>query len=452
MSYNGPLPQAIKAGGTAVSSVTIAPTSTAFAGWDANKNLSAFNLLEGYTTTATSGITTTLTVGSTGQQFFTGTTTQTVHLPVASTLALGQAYYVVNNSTGVVTVESSGGNTVKAMAASTWAIYTCILTSGTTAASWNVEYGQSSGGIETISGDSGSITGSTVTIYADNASTNCGQTVQFVNSGTASTLNVTDARENTLIGLNSGSTSGTSAVQCTGLGFIALNSITTDSYCTAVGAFCLDNVAGSTSNTGLGYNVGSSLTGGNYNTLLGANAGQNYSANESSNVMIGNSGTASESNVLRIGSGTGTGNQQLSTAFISGINGNTVSSAMMVTIDSSTDQLGTATIPVGTIWNDEGVNFNAVAGNGYNITSSVTATLPSTAVLGDTISFMVDVSGASNLVIQAAGGYAIRMGSTVTPANGTATNTAQGDSVTLVFSDFTNTWISLNQNGSWILS
>lgn len=124
-------------GGTNVSSVTTSPTATAFAGWDANKNLSMNNALEGYTTTATAAGTTTLVVGSTYQQFFTGTTTQTVQLPVTSTLVLGQSFYIVNNSTGIVTVNSSGGNQVIALNPNSSTIVTVILTSGTTAASWN---------------------------------------------------------------------------------------------------------------------------------------------------------------------------------------------------------------------------------------------------------------------------------------------------------------------------
>ena len=98
------------------------------------------NLLLGYTTTATAAGTTTLTATSNVQQYFTGATTQTVVLPVTSTLALGWRFHVVNNSTGVVTVQSSGANNVVAMATNTQAIFTCILTSGTTAASWHLRY------------------------------------------------------------------------------------------------------------------------------------------------------------------------------------------------------------------------------------------------------------------------------------------------------------------------
>lgn len=95
---------------------------------------------KGYSTTATAAGTTTLTVNSSYAQFFTGSTTQTVVLPVTSTLNLGQEFYIVNNSTGAVTVNSSGGNLVKVLAAGTTALITCILTSGTTAASWSCDY------------------------------------------------------------------------------------------------------------------------------------------------------------------------------------------------------------------------------------------------------------------------------------------------------------------------
>lgn len=119
---------------------TATPGASKFAGWDINSNLSANNFLASYATTATAAATTTLVVGSQYQQYFTGATTQTVVLPVTSTLVLGQSFLIVNNSSGVVTVQSSGANTVQALAANTWAIVTCILTSGTTAASWNVIY------------------------------------------------------------------------------------------------------------------------------------------------------------------------------------------------------------------------------------------------------------------------------------------------------------------------
>ena len=116
---------------------TATPTASLFSGWDINLNLSANNFLSGYTTVVTAAATTTLTVTSTYQQYFTGTTTQTVVLPVTSTLELGQSFYIVNNSTGVVTVESSGANSIVASPPNSSVLLTCILLTGTTAASWS---------------------------------------------------------------------------------------------------------------------------------------------------------------------------------------------------------------------------------------------------------------------------------------------------------------------------
>jgi len=95
------------------------------------------NIKLGYTTTATAAGTTTLTVASTYQQFFTGTTTQTIVLPVTSTLALGMSYLIENNSTGLLTVQSSGLNTITTISSGVTASFTCILITGTTAASWD---------------------------------------------------------------------------------------------------------------------------------------------------------------------------------------------------------------------------------------------------------------------------------------------------------------------------
>ncbi|MCA3041895.1 MAG: hypothetical protein ING51_02660 [Rhodocyclaceae bacterium] len=116
--------------------VATAATVSTLALRDTSGNLTAVNAILGYTTTATAAGTTTLTVTSSQTQIFTGSTTQTVVLPVTSTLALGLTYRIVNNSTGNVTVQSSGANNILVMSGGSEAIFTVILTSGTTAASW----------------------------------------------------------------------------------------------------------------------------------------------------------------------------------------------------------------------------------------------------------------------------------------------------------------------------
>ena len=124
------------------------------------------NLNIGFTSTATAGATTTLTATSNQQQNFTGTLTQTVVMPVTSTLVLGQHYVIKNTSTGVVTVQSSGANTIKAMPSNSILFLTCISTSGTTAASWDAtNLAEAGGGLAWVSASSTPITATVNTGY-----------------------------------------------------------------------------------------------------------------------------------------------------------------------------------------------------------------------------------------------------------------------------------------------
>ncbi len=94
--------------------------------------------IPGQTSAATAAGTTTLTNLSKGQQIFTGATTQTVVLPVVSTLpVLGFGYWIINNSSGALTVNSSGANLVLTIAAGARALVFCKLLTGTSAVSWD---------------------------------------------------------------------------------------------------------------------------------------------------------------------------------------------------------------------------------------------------------------------------------------------------------------------------
>jgi hypothetical protein len=92
--------------------------------------------LMGYTSTATAAGTTTLDNTSSYYQQFTGSTTQIVKLPVTSTLQTGWTFHIVNNSTGNLSVVSSGSNAVITVIPGTTAMVTCIGTAATTAADW----------------------------------------------------------------------------------------------------------------------------------------------------------------------------------------------------------------------------------------------------------------------------------------------------------------------------
>lgn len=185
-------------------------------------------------------------------------------------------------------------------------------------------------------------------------------------------------------------TSGSSLVA---IGQGALSSATTDTYCTAVGLGSMAAANGSTQNTcvgkdsGLrisngqantliGYQAGANVTGnggnsalgggalssndgtgntciggnncfqmasGNYNTCVSFNSGFFYTGGESSNILLANGGVAGESNVMRLGS-QGAGNLNVNTTYIAGIVGVTVANTQMVTINSSTGQMGVSTI------------------------------------------------------------------------------------------------------------
>jgi len=85
-------------------------------GTPVDRRIKVANLINGgYSTTITSGGTTTLTVASTLQQFFTSSSTQTVVLPDATTLAIGHQFWIHNNSTGALTINANGGGLVRTL-------------------------------------------------------------------------------------------------------------------------------------------------------------------------------------------------------------------------------------------------------------------------------------------------------------------------------------------------
>lgn len=109
--------------------------ATTFAMRDGNGNLLADNFINPGTSTATAAGTTTLDINARQTQVFTGATTQTVLLPTTGVVA-GQMYIIVNNSTGSVTVQSSGANTVATVLTNTLQLFIAQVATPTTAAHW----------------------------------------------------------------------------------------------------------------------------------------------------------------------------------------------------------------------------------------------------------------------------------------------------------------------------
>jgi len=143
-----------------------------------------------YATTATAGATTTLTVSSKTTQNFTGTLAQTVVLPVVSTLTLGFAFQVLNNSTQSLTINSSGGNLITTLQTGFSGLFTVVATTGTTAASWDYQIS----GFDFVSGTGGTVllaTGGTATnltlagtLTANSSTGTSGQVLTSTGTGT----------------------------------------------------------------------------------------------------------------------------------------------------------------------------------------------------------------------------------------------------------------------------
>lgn len=191
----------------------------------------------GFTTTATAAGTTTLTVDSNYLQFFTGTTTQTVVLPDVTTLSLGRQWYITNNSTGAVTINTSGGNTLGVMAANTRVLLTVIALTGTDTTSWSYWYT----GAQFASGKTLTVNNSLTITGTD------GETIN-VTTPTAGKILVGDGTNmvlSTPTYPNASATSG-KVIQSDGTNFVAsTNAITIGASASVSGSNTGDNAANS---------------------------------------------------------------------------------------------------------------------------------------------------------------------------------------------------------------
>jgi len=193
-----------------------------------------------------------------------------------------------------------------------------------------------------------------------------------INLGTSNALTVLGGLNNIIIGSNILLQSG-DVSDCIVIGNNALQAFT--------GAGGANISIGTTSLT--------NLDSGSNNLALGTNAGSNYFTTESNNIIIGSHGVSSDANIIRIGT-QGSSVLQQNKCFIAGIIGNTVSSPQLVTINSTTGQLG-VTSTSGSTWQVVTGATNLVRGNGYfaNGSSKLNFTLPTTAAVGDTFEIAV---------------------------------------------------------------
>ena len=262
------------------------------------------NIKLGYTTTATAAGTTTLTAASNYQQFFTGTLAQTIVLPVTSTLALGMGYHIENNSTGTLTVQSSGLNTISTIPAGVTTQFTCILITGTTAASWDYDHI----GFATITGTGSAVLATSPTITTPTISQLSSAAATALTLQSAGTTAITvDTSQNVGIGTASPSTYGTglAIVNSTAFGGISVKCTAT----TGASQVYVANDAGTADAFLYAFNSAS----GNVNTAIGTskNNAVEFYQNNSEKMRIDSSGnllvgTTTSSGLLTVQTGNAT--------------------------------------------------------------------------------------------------------------------------------------------------
>lgn len=127
------------------------PTASTLAEWDANKNLQANAFAPSLSTITSAAGTTTLNISTaTGIIVVTGTTTQTILLPSTS-VPMGMTLKIINESTGIVTLQSSGANTITTLAGAgaapfQAAEFSARIATPTTAANWDYTLYSTGGG------------------------------------------------------------------------------------------------------------------------------------------------------------------------------------------------------------------------------------------------------------------------------------------------------------------
>lgn len=259
--------------------------------------------------------------GLTGNSFtFTGGTTGLTFAGAATTETLGGTLAIANGGTNATSMANTFGvNYYDGTRIVTTAVGTAthVLTSNGAGVAPTFQ-AAASGGITTINGNSGSVTGSTVTI-----STIGEATLLFSGSSTTLTLNTTDGSGNVVLG---NSTAGTSTNTIIGA------SITTGTATDSVAVGNSASVANSANSVAIGAQ---SSTANGTSGAIAIGWGSVASANNS--ICLGNSGVASHASSIVIGSTNSVG---ASTTVISNIQFSTVTgSAVLV---SASDQLGVA--------------------------------------------------------------------------------------------------------------
>jgi hypothetical protein len=258
------------------------------------------------------------------------------------------------------------------------------------------------------------------------------------------------------VGIGNQACRGGNAATSTGqynvaVGSNSLEKITTGGDNCAIGVTSQRLVTTGSFNTSLASSSLDKLLTGWYNISIGYVSGRSYTGAESSNVIIQNEGVVGESNTIRIGT-QGAGNRQENRCFIAGITGVTVSNTALVTLDTTTGQLGTKTIANLPSWTVISADQPAVVGAGYfcNKVGLLSLSLPAASAVGNVIE-VSNINTAVGTVLTQGAGQQIYYGSlsTTLGAGGSLTSIAVGDSLKIVCRVADTFWQVVSSVGSW---
>ncbi len=193
-----------------------------------------------------------------------------------------------------------------------------------------------------------------------------------------------------------------------------LGSLTTGNGNTFIGVDGGNLITTGTGNGGIGVqSLYKLLTGAdNFAVSTGSiTGGSAYTGSESANIVICNAGVAAESHAIRIGT-QGSGSGQQNTCYIAGITGVSVSNLNLVTINTSTGQLGSQAISSGLV--------TSITGTANQITASastgaVTLSLPSAITTPGSLTATTTLTATSGAITATSGDVVITSGNLTLP-------------------------------------
>jgi hypothetical protein len=325
------------------------------------------NIKLGYTATATAAGTTTLTVSSNCQQLFTGSTTQTVVLPVTSTLVAGMGYDIENNSTGNLTVNSSGGNLVATVVPGTNLHVVCIGTTLTTAADWDAEFT----GFGTLTGTGSVVLATSPTLVTPTlgvASATTINKVTFTAPATGSTLTVADGK--TLTASNTLTLTGTdaSSVAFGAGGTVAYTANKLSAFAATSSSELLGVISDETGSGALVFGTSPAIT-----TSL-TTPSTTFALVNTTATTVNFAGAAT---TISIGAATGTTTINNAEVVISGnltVNGTTTTvNSTTLTVDDKNLELGSVAVPSNTTADGGGITLKGATDKTLNWVNATSA-------------------------------------------------------------------------------